>query len=75
MARKCYFCGKGPVTGYNVSRSNKKTKRRWNPNLQKIRIITENGPEKHWVCTSCIRQGKVKKYIKFSEKKEKEKEK
>ncbi|VAW30175.1 LSU ribosomal protein L28p @ LSU ribosomal protein L28p, zinc-independent [hydrothermal vent metagenome] len=38
MARKCKLTGKGPMTGNNVSFSQKKTKRRFLPNLQTKRI-------------------------------------
>jgi len=38
MANVCELTGKRPVTGNNVSHSNKKTKRRFMPNLQKKRI-------------------------------------
>ena len=31
MARVCTVCGKGPVTGNNVSHANNRTKRRWYP--------------------------------------------
>ncbi|MEM7334186.1 MAG: 50S ribosomal protein L28 [Chloroflexota bacterium] len=34
MSRKCKISGKGPLTGNNVSFSQKKTKRRFMPNLQ-----------------------------------------
>ena len=34
--RHCSVCGKGPSVGNNVSHANNKTKRRWNPNLQKV---------------------------------------
>ena len=32
MAATCDVCGKGPGFGHNVSHSQRKTKRRWNPN-------------------------------------------
>lgn len=35
MARFCELTGKGPMTGNHVSHSNRKTKRRFLPNLQK----------------------------------------
>ena len=35
MARFCELTGKGPMTGNKVSHSNIKTKRKFNPNLQK----------------------------------------
>lgn len=38
MARKCKLSGKGPLTGNNVSFSQKKTKRRFLPNIQTKRI-------------------------------------
>lgn len=38
MARKCKLSGKGPMTGNNVSFSQKKTKRRFLPNIQVKRI-------------------------------------
>ena len=38
MARVCAVCGKGPVTGNNVSHANNRTKRRWYPNLQTVRV-------------------------------------
>ena len=39
MARVCDICGKGPVTGHNVSHANNKTLRRWYPNLQRVRAV------------------------------------
>lgn len=62
MARQCYVCGKGPGTGNNVSHANNRTKRRWLPNLQKVRILDEDGKRKRVkVCTSCISAGKIRK--------------
>ncbi len=69
MAKRCYICGKGPMTGNNVSHSHKATKRRWVPNLQKIKIMTENGPKRVWVCTECIKEGRVQKVVNFPKKK------
>ena len=39
MARKCKLSGKGPLVGNNVSFSQKKTKRRFLPNIQMKRIF------------------------------------
>ena len=47
MARVCQVTGKGPMTGNNVSQENKKTKRRWLPNLQYRRFWVES--ENRWV--------------------------
>ena len=45
MARVCTVCGKGPTTGNNVSHANNRTKRRWYPNLQTVRVLVEGAPE------------------------------
>lgn len=38
MARKCKLTGKGPMSGNNVPFSQKKTKRRFLPNIQKKKV-------------------------------------
>lgn len=43
MARKCFFTGKGPMVGNNVSHANNKTKKRSLPNLRSIRLKLEDG--------------------------------
>lgn len=62
MAKKCEICGKGPVTGNNVSHAHNKTRRRWLPNLQRVHMVLADGQTLHArVCTSCIRSGAVVK--------------
>jgi len=62
MARNCEICGKGPSTGNNVSHAHNKTRRRWLPNLQRVRTVTSNGGTLHVkVCTRCIRSGAIVK--------------
>lgn len=62
MARVCHVCGKGPVTGNNVSHANNRTKRRWLPNLHPVRILTEAGERRRVrVCTRCLSAGKIRK--------------
>jgi len=63
MPKVCAICGKGPVFGNNVSHSHKATKRKWLPNLQRVKAETKSGIKRIWVCTRCIRSGKVKKVI------------
>ncbi len=64
MSRKCEICGKGPITGNNVSHAHNKTRRRFNANIQKIRTVLPNGSVKRInVCTQCIRSGKVTKPV------------
>ena len=48
MAANCDVCGKGPGFGHNISHSHRRTKRRWNPNIQRLNV-----------CTSCLKAGKV----------------
>ena len=45
MARVCAVCAKGPVTGNNVSHANNRTKRRWYPNLQTVRVLVDGRAE------------------------------
>ena len=35
MAATCDVCGKGPSFGHNISHSHRRTKRRFDPNVQK----------------------------------------
>ncbi len=59
MSRTCDVCGKKSGVGNNVSHSHRKTKRRWRPNLQKIRAMISGAPRRVLVCTSCIKAGKI----------------
>jgi len=61
MAKVCDICGKGPVTGNNVSHAHNKTRRRWLPNLQNIHALINGVSKRVKVCTNCIRSGKVQK--------------
>ena len=63
MAKRCEVCGKGPQFGNNVSHANNRTPRRFDPNLQSIRVQQPQGggAKRMKVCTSCIKAGKVAK--------------
>ena len=37
------------------------TKRRFNPNLQKVRAIVDGAPRRIYACTRCLKAGKVTK--------------
>ena len=63
MARKCIICSKKPVKGHTVSHSNRKTIRNFNPNLQKINIVLAGKKTKAYVCTKCLKAGKVVKAL------------
>ncbi len=65
MSKICQICGKGPQTGNNVSHSHIKTRRRFLPNLQKVRHQLVSGEVTTVrVCTRCIRSGKITKPVK-----------
>ena len=63
MSRKCMVCEKGPMVGNRVSHAHNTTKRRWLPNLQRITVELDGRARTGYVCTSCIRTGKVKKVV------------
>lgn len=39
------------------------TRRRFNPNLQKVRLILGGAPTRAYVCTRCLKAGKVQKAV------------
>ena len=61
MANVCDVCGKKPMTGCNVSHAHNKTKKVFNPNLQKVRAVQNGAVRSMKVCTRCIRSGAVQK--------------
>ena len=63
MAHVCEICNKRPMSGMNVSHSHVKTKRRWYPNIQRVRAIVDGEVKRVNVCTRCLRSGKVQRAI------------
>lgn len=63
MARRCEICNKGTLTGMAVSHSHKRSKKKWAPNLQRVRAMVNGTPKRLNVCTRCLRSGKVKRAI------------
>lgn len=74
MATTCEICGKGISTGSRIVRhglAKKKggigmhttavTRRRFKPNLQKVRVRQNGGVRTIRVCTACIKAGKIVK--------------
>ena len=62
MAKVCHSCGKGPAFGNSRSHSMVATRRRFNPNLQKVRIDDAGRPRRVYVCTRCLKANKVTKH-------------
>jgi large subunit ribosomal protein L28 len=76
MIRKCAICEKGPQTGKSVTRKGalkKKggtgskitrwTKRKFLPNLQKMRIVLDGRARQAYVCAKCMKKGSVKRAV------------
>ena len=63
MAAVCEVCGEHPSFGMAVSHSHRRTKRRWNPNIQRVRAVVNGSTKRVNVCTSCLKAGKVVKAV------------
>lgn len=61
MAAVCDICGKRPFFGEQISHSQRSTKRRWNPNIQRVRAKVGGATKRLNACVSCIRAGKVQR--------------
>jgi large subunit ribosomal protein L28 len=63
MSRVCVVCGKKPSFGNNRSHSMVATRRRFEPNLQRVRIFLKGVKTRAYVCTRCLKAGKVQKAV------------
>ena len=74
MSRVCDICKKGPAAGNTIVRHGLKkskggiglhttgiTRRRFLPNLQKVRVVENGGVVRKTVCAACIKSGRVVK--------------
>ena len=74
MSRRCDICGKGMRTGNSIVRHGMPkakggiglhttgiSRRRFLPNLQKIRVREKGGVVVRKVCATCIKSGKITK--------------
>ncbi len=61
MAHGFALCVKGTRPGNRRSQANNLTKRKWNPNLQRVRALVGGLPRVIDVCTRCLRSNKVTK--------------
>jgi large subunit ribosomal protein L28 len=77
VARVCAICGKGTTAGRKIARRGRAkylggvgrkttgvSKRKFRPNLQRVRALVDGVPKRIRVCTKCIRNGKVVKAVK-----------
>ena len=63
MSKVCAICGKKPGFGNSRSHSMVATKRRFNPNLQRVRVLLDGRATRAYVCTRCLKAGKVQKAV------------
>lgn len=63
MSAVCDICGKRPWFGKQLSHSHRRSSRRWNPNIQRVRALVDGRVRRLHVCTSCIKAGKVTKVV------------
>jgi large subunit ribosomal protein L28 len=63
MSKVCAVCGKKPGFGNHRSHSMVATKRRFDPNLQRVRVVLRGKATRAYVCTRCLKAGKVEKAV------------
>ena len=60
---KCEFCDKGVTFGIQVSHSHRRSNRPWKPNVKRVKAIVNGTPRHVYVCTRCMRSGKVTRAV------------
>jgi large subunit ribosomal protein L28 len=60
---KCEFCDKGVTFGIKVSHSHRRSNRSWKPNVKRVKAIVDGSPRHVYVCTRCMRSGKVTRAV------------
>ncbi len=63
MGKKCAICGKSTQFGNKVSHSKRKTRRSFKPNLHLVKAEINGKVKKVYVCSKCLKAGKVKKIV------------
>ncbi len=58
---KCAICEKGAHFGHAVSHSNRKTNKMWKSNVKSVRVKVNGGTQRMYVCTSCLKSGRVER--------------
>ena len=59
MAR-CAICDKAHF-GIKVSHSHRRSNKMWKSNIKSVRVKVNGASKKMYVCTSCLRSGKVER--------------
>lgn len=59
MASTCEYCGKKPWFGKQVSHSHRRSSKRWDPNIQRLKAVKDGRVRRVDICTSCLKAGKL----------------
>ena len=60
---KCAICEKAVHFGNQVSHSHRRSNKMWKANVKSVRVKVDGGTKKMYVCTSCLRSGKVERAV------------
>ena len=60
---KCDVCGKSVVFGNKVSHSHRRSNRAYKPNVKRVKAVVNGTPKHIYVCTRCLRSGKVQRAV------------
>ncbi len=58
---KCAICDKDAHFGNKVSHSHRRSNKMWKPNVKRVKINVNGASKKTYVCTSCLKSGKVER--------------
>ena len=58
---KCEICGKGVTFGIKVSHSHRRSNRMMKSNIKRVKAKVDGSPKTIYVCTKCLRSGKVER--------------
>ena len=60
---KCSVCDKGVTFGIALSHSHRRSNRTWKPNVKRVKAVVNGTPRRVYVCTRCLRSGKVQRAV------------
>lgn len=63
MSKVCAVTGKGPLTGNKRSHSLRATRRTWNVNLQKVKVMVDGKPQTIRISARALKTLKAKNAI------------
>jgi large subunit ribosomal protein L28 len=61
MSYRCDICGKRPMFGHSISHAHNVSRRKFMPNLHRIRVRVDGRVRRLRVCTRCLKAGKALK--------------